>query len=94
MCFFGCDFLVFAYPVSTGNRCFFYLKTLVLIISFDIADKVSDWKNVVIAYEPVWAIGTGKVATPDQAQEVSDATNMLNLIMYAIKLSYQIINIH
>ena len=27
-------------------------------------------KNVVIAYEPVWAIGTGKVATPAQAQEV------------------------
>ncbi len=27
-------------------------------------------KNVVIAYEPVWAIGTGKVATPEQAQEV------------------------
>ncbi|PVU89138.1 hypothetical protein BB559_005232 [Furculomyces boomerangus] len=30
----------------------------------------SDWENVVIAYEPVWAIGTGKVATPEQAQEV------------------------
>ena len=27
-------------------------------------------KNVVIAYEPVWAIGTGKVATDEQAQEV------------------------
>ena len=27
-------------------------------------------KNVVIAYEPVWAIGTGKTATPEQAQEV------------------------
>lgn len=29
-----------------------------------------DWKNLVIAYEPVWAIGTGKVATKEQAQEV------------------------
>lgn len=27
-------------------------------------------KNVVIAYEPVWAIGTGKTATPKQAQEI------------------------
>ena len=30
----------------------------------------ADWDNVVIAYEPVWAIGTGKVATPEQAQDV------------------------
>ena len=29
-----------------------------------------DLKNVIIAYEPVWAIGTGKTATADQAQEV------------------------
>ncbi|KAH7912896.1 Triosephosphate isomerase [Hygrophoropsis aurantiaca] len=28
-----------------------------------------DWSHIVIAYEPVWAIGTGKVATPEQAQE-------------------------
>ena len=30
-------------------------------------------RRIVIAYEPVWAIGTGKVATPDQAQEVHQA---------------------
>ena len=29
-----------------------------------------EMKTVVIAYEPVWAIGTGKTATPEQAQEV------------------------
>ncbi|EAU86629.1 triosephosphate isomerase [Coprinopsis cinerea okayama7 len=31
--------------------------------------KEEDWSNIVIAYEPVWAIGTGKVATTSQAQE-------------------------
>ncbi|XP_010535492.1 PREDICTED: triosephosphate isomerase, cytosolic-like [Tarenaya hassleriana] len=35
-----------------------------------IAEKIEHWENVVLAYEPVWAIGTGKVATPAQAQEV------------------------
>ena len=28
------------------------------------------WKNVVLAYEPVWAIGTGETASPEQAQEM------------------------
>ena len=34
---------------------------------------IRDWDRVVIAYEPVWAIGTGKVATPAQAQEAHAA---------------------
>jgi triosephosphate isomerase len=32
--------------------------------------SVDELKKIVVAYEPVWAIGTGQVATPQQAQEV------------------------
>jgi triosephosphate isomerase len=32
--------------------------------------SAADLEKIVVAYEPVWAIGTGKVATPGQAQEV------------------------
>jgi len=32
--------------------------------------SVNDLKDLIIAYEPVWAIGTGKTATPQQAEEV------------------------
>jgi len=38
-----------------------------------IVEHVKDWSKVVLAYEPVWAIGTGKTATPAQAQEVHAA---------------------
>jgi triosephosphate isomerase len=37
-------------------------------------DRLAD---VVIAYEPIWAIGTGKVATPDQAQEATSFVRAL-----------------
>ena len=52
---------------KTTDVCFRQLKA--------IADKVKagDWGRVVLAYEPVWAIGTGKTATPQQAQEVHAA---------------------
>ncbi|KAH0828734.1 Triosephosphate isomerase [Lanmaoa asiatica] len=35
----------------------------------DVLKDVAYWSNIVIAYEPVWAIGTGKVATAAQAQD-------------------------
>ncbi|PSS26000.1 Triosephosphate isomerase [Actinidia chinensis var. chinensis] len=47
---------------KTFDVCFKQMKAF--------ADAVPSWDNVVVAYEPVWAIGTGKVATPQQAQEV------------------------
>ena len=45
--------------------------------TFDILDREMNQgldginiENIVVAYEPIWAIGTGKTATPEQAQEV------------------------
>ena len=51
-------------------------------------------ENVTLAYEPVWAIGTGVTATPDQAQEVHAAVRKIVADMYnqdvadAIRIQY------
>ncbi len=48
-----------------------YLQTIgrQLNAVFDLVDR-SVFCNAVVAYEPVWAVGTGKTATPCQAEEV------------------------
>ena len=34
--------------------------------------KTKDWENIILAYEPVWAIGTGETASPEQAQDMHE----------------------
>src|SRR3954451_13760789 len=38
--------------------------------------RPADWAEVVLAYEPVWAIGTGKNATPDDAAQIHELIRM------------------
>ena len=44
--------------------------------------KAEELKNIIIAYEPVWAIGTGETATPEQAQEVCGLIRKLIARLY------------
>ena len=50
----------------------------------------SEMESCVIAYEPVWAIGTGKTATPDQAQEVHSFIRDILTNCYSENLASQI----
>jgi len=53
-----------------------------------LADVPGDWVNrLVLAYEPVWAIGTGKTATPDDAQAVHRKLRQLLSGLYGPEIS-------
>lgn len=56
-----------------------------------IADlSATDLLSCVIAYEPVWAIGTGKTATPDQAQAVHNFIRGLLAAVYSAEIASRI----
>jgi triosephosphate isomerase len=47
------------------------------IVEYQLRDALfhlskDDWQKIVLAYEPVWAIGTGETASPEQAQEMHE----------------------
>ncbi len=55
---------------------------------------LSDWDKVAIAYEPVWAIGTGLTATPEMAQETHAqirawiADNVSDAVAQSVRIQY------
>ncbi len=51
-----------------SGKLFEVVKTQIEVALFDL--DTADMEKIIIAYEPVWAIGTGVVATPEQAQEM------------------------
>jgi triosephosphate isomerase len=53
--------------------------------------SLNDVKKIILAYEPVWAIGTGKTATPGQAQEVHQFIRSLVNDLYDSSVSKSII---
>lgn len=46
-----------------------------------------DFSRIVIAYEPIWAIGTGRTASPEQAQEMHEAIRGLIASQYGVEVA-------
>ncbi|VDP83005.1 unnamed protein product [Echinostoma caproni] len=63
-------------------------------VCFRQLEAIKNWSRVVIAYEPVWAIGTGKTATPEQAQEVHQSVrkwlekNVSPQVAHSVRIIY------
>jgi triosephosphate isomerase len=48
------------------------------------------FKNIIIAYEPVWAIGTGETATPQQAQEMHEFIRKTIALQYTNEVAQEV----
>ena len=53
--------------------------------------SADDMKNIIVAYEPVWAIGTGKTASPAQTQEVHEFIRDLIEITYSLEIANDLV---
>ena len=53
--------------------------------------SAEDLKNVIIAYEPVWAIGTGLTATPEQADETCGVIRKTVAALYGAEAADEIV---
>lgn len=68
------------------NKTYAVIKKQLMFLLHNL--KHNQWNNIVIAYEPVWAIGTGKNATPEQANDVH---GYIRSLFYQLKDSIRII---
>lgn len=53
--------------------------------------SADEMKHIIVAYEPVWAIGTGKTASPAQAQEVHEFIRDLIEITYSLEVANDLV---
>ncbi len=68
-----------------SNKYFDIVKSQISEGIFNLS--LSEFSNVVIAYEPVWAIGTGKTASPEQAQEMHAYIRNLVSDKYGVEMA-------
>jgi triosephosphate isomerase len=71
-----------------SGKHFELVKNQVTAALFDISEE--DMLDVVIAYEPIWAIGTGETATPEQAQEMHEHIRKIIAELYSQDTADQI----
>lgn len=73
--------------IREADKHFDYVTQQITNSLFDLSEE--DFSKVVIAYEPIWAIGTGKTATTEQAQEMHAAVRKHLASKYGEKIAQE-----